>query len=52
MGEVRDSKHYISGKISVSYELNQSRSFKEFRTECIKEHCVSLSNQLYCIVAN
>ena len=38
-------------QVSVSFNwLNQRRSLKEFRTECIKEHCVSLSNQLYCIV--
>ena len=38
-------------QVSVSFNrLNQRRSLKEFRTECIKAHCVSLSNQLYCIV--
>ena len=38
-------------QVSVSFnQLNQRRSLKEFRTECIKAHCVSLSNQLYCIV--
>ena len=36
-------------QVSVSFKrLNQRRSLKEFRTECIKAHCVSLSNQLYC----
>ena len=52
-GEVRDSKHCITfqDQVSVSFNrLNQRRSLKEFRTECIKAHCVSLSNQLYCIV--
>ena len=38
-------------QVLVSFnQLNQRRSLKEFRTECIKEHCVSLSNQLDCIV--
>ena len=38
-------------QVSVSFNwLNQRWSLKEFRTECIKAHCVSLSNQLYCIV--
>ena len=52
-GEVCDSKHYITfqDQVSVSFNwLNQRRSLKEFRTECIKAHCVSLSNLLYCIV--
>ena len=52
-GEVRDSKHYITfqDQVSVSFNrLNQRRSLQEFRTECIKAHCVSLSDQLYCIV--
>ena len=30
-------------------QLNQRRSLREFRTECMKAQCVSLSNQLYCI---
>ena len=50
---VCDSKHYITfqDQVSVSFNwLNQRWSLKEFRTECIKAHCVSLSNQLYCIV--
>ena len=38
-------------QVSVSFNwLNQRGSLKEFRTEWIKQHCVSLSNQLYCIV--
>ena len=38
-------------QVSVSFnQLNQRRSLKEFRTECIKAHCVSLCNQLFCIV--
>ena len=52
-GEVHGLKHYITfqDQVSVSFNrLNQRRSLKEFRTECIKAHCVSLSNQLYCIV--
>ena len=52
-GEVCDSKHYITfqDQVSVSFNrLNQRWSLKEFRPECIKAHCVSLSNQLYCIV--
>ena len=46
-------KHYITfqDQVSVSLNwLNQRWSLKEFRPECIKAHCVSLSNQLYCIV--
>ena len=52
-GEVRDLKHYIrfQDQVSVSFNrLNQRWSLKEFRPECIKAHCVSLSNQLYFIV--
>ena len=38
-------------QVSVSFnQLNQRRSLKEFRTQCIKAHCVLVSNQLYCIV--
>ena len=38
-------------QVSVSLKpVNQRWSLKEFKTECIKTHCVSLSNQLYCIV--
>ena len=48
MREVCDLKHYIPGpSFSMINWLNQRRSLKEFRTECIKEHYVSLSNQLY-----
>ena len=41
-------------KFQFQYHFNwltQRWSLKEFRTECIEAHCVSLSNQLYCIVA-
>ena len=54
--EEREWERYViqsitfQDQVSVSYWLNQRQSLKEFRTECIKEHCISLSNQLYCIV--
>ena len=55
--EVREEERYViqsitfQDQVSVSFNwLNQRRSLKEFRTECIKAHCVSLFNQLYCIV--
>ena len=55
--EEREEERYMirsitfQDQVSVSFNwLNQRRSLKEFRTECIKAHCVSLSNQLYCIV--
>ena len=55
--EEREEERYViqsitfQDQVSVSFNwLNQRRSLKEFRTECIKEHCVYLSNQLYCIV--
>ena len=55
--EEREWERYViqsitfQDQVSVSFNrLNQRRSLKEFRKECIKEHCVSLSNQLYCIV--
>ena len=55
--EEREWERYViqsitfQDQVSVSFNwLNQRRSLKEFRTECIKENCVSLSNQLYCIV--
>ena len=47
--EEREWERYVirsitfQDQVSVSYQLNQRRSLKEFRTECIKEHCVSLS---------
>ena len=56
-GEEREEERYVirsitfQDQVSVSFnQLNQRRSLKEFRPECIKAHCVSLSNQLYCIV--
>ena len=56
-GEEREEERYVirsitfQDQVSVSFNwLNQRQSLKEFRTECIKAHCVSLSNQLYCIV--
>ena len=55
--EEREEDRYViqsitfQDQVSVSfYWLNQRRSLKESRTECIKARCVSLSNQLYCIV--
>ena len=55
--EEREEERYVirsitfQDQVSVSFNrLNQRRSCKEFRTEYIKAHCVSLSNQLYCIV--
>ena len=55
--EEREEERYViqsitfQDQVSASFnQLNQRWSLKEFRTECIKEHCVSLSNQLYCIV--
>ena len=55
--EEREWERYVirsiicQDQVSVSFNwLNQRRSLKEFGTEYIKEHCVSLSNQLYCIV--
>ena len=55
--EEREEERYVirsitfQDQVSVSFNrLNQRWSLKEFRTEYIKEHCVSLSNQLYCIV--
>ena len=56
--EEREEKRYVIRSITLHfrtkfqylYQLNQRRSLKEFRPECIKAHCVSLSNQLYCIV--
>ena len=54
--EEREEERYViqsitfQDQVSVSFNrLNQRRSLKEFRPECIKAHCVSLSNQLYCI---
>ena len=57
-GEEREEERYVIRSITLHfrtkfqhlYRLNQRRSLKEFRPECIKTHCVSLSNQLYCIV--
>ena len=56
-GEEREEEWYVirsitfQDQVSVSFNrLNQRRSLKEFTPECIKVHCVSLSNQLYCIV--
>ena len=56
-GEEREEERYVirsitfQDQVSVSFNrLNQRRSLKEFRTECIKAHCIPLSNQLYCIV--
>ena len=56
-GEEREEERYVirsitfQDQVSVSFnQLNQRWSLKEFRPECIKAHCVSLSNQLYCIV--
>ena len=53
----REEERYVirsitfQDQVSVSFNwLNQRRSLKEFGPECIKAHCVSLSNQLYCIV--
>ena len=55
--EEREEERYVirsitfQDQVSVSFNwLNQRQSLKEFRTECIKAHCVSPSNQLYCIV--
>ena len=55
--EEREEERYVirsitfQNQVSVSFnQLNQRRYLKEFRPECIKVHCVSLSNQLYCIV--
>ena len=55
--EEREWERYVirsitfQDQVSVSFNwLNQRLFPKEFRTECIKEHCVSLSNQLYCIL--
>ena len=55
--EKREEERYViqsitfQDQVSVSFNrLNQRRSLKEFRTERIKAHCVSLSNQLYCII--
>ena len=55
--EEREEERYMiqsitfQDQVSVSFnQLNQRWSLKEFRTEGIKAHCVSLSNQLYCIV--
>ena len=52
--EEREEERYVirsitfQDQVSVSFNwLNQRQSLKEFRTECIKAHCVSLSNQLY-----
>ena len=56
-GEEREEERYMiqsitfQDQVSVSFNrLNQRWSLKEFRPEGIKAHCVSLSNQLYCIV--
>ena len=48
--EERSITLHFRTKFQYLNRLNQKRSLKEFRTECIKTHCVSLSNQLYCIV--
>ena len=55
--EEREEERYVirsitfQDQVSVSFnQLNQRPALKEFRTKCIKAHCVSLSNQLYCIV--
>ena len=55
--EERKEERYVirsiifQDQVSVSFNrLNQRWFLKEFRTECIKAHCVSLSYQLYCIV--
>ena len=55
--EEREEERYVirsitfQDQVSVSFnQLNQRWSLKEFRTECIKAHCVSLCNQLFCIV--
>ena len=52
--EEREEERYVirsitfQDQVSVSFNrLDQRRSLKEFRTECI---IVSLSNKLYCIV--
>ena len=48
--EERSITLHFRTKFQYLNRLNQKQSLKEFRTECIKTHCVSLSNQLYCIV--
>ena len=57
--EEREEERYVIQSISFHFrtkfqflfsQLNQRQSLKEFRTECIKAYCVSLSNQLHCIV--
>ena len=57
--EEREEERYVIRSITLDFRtkfqylltgLNQRWSLKEFRPECIKAHCVSLSNQLYCIV--
>ena len=57
--EERGEERYVIGSISFHFRtkfqflfnwLNQRRSLKEFRTECIKAHSVSLSNQFSHII--